>query len=640
MKERPETQDGSSTNQVALGHELWSALAEGDASVARDLAAWPRMMKACPAPSAALAIRFLDEAIDAFPTVEADVWLPLFDPLLETPGLAAALTTAGRSRVSLGYGLARAGLAQGDAVDPSVLVRLAERHAVESFEADEFATNARIWTDGVWERAVLRAALSEPRIPREVASACWPFANAKERIRLALAGDATRLFAPLGAPERALLVEEAEALSDPEQDVDRALLLFVALARADASLARPHERLVTPGVLARTDPFPELPSRLVLDALAALGPERRDALLRERSPMPWAYLVTSRSPEVIERAVRALAEVGELDEQMTARAIRRTFAAWGADAIPALEARLAAFDNPAVRDVLAFTRAWVARTERPAPEAAWKHLPETLREALREAWAALERDPVGHVDRHFQFPIEAGFRPVPRIVRDEDELARVAELRPELIERVAREGGVIAVPETAVLLAGAPYAVTRLLRLIELGAPEIILLNEIRGLRRWRGETPCGPEALFHLPSEAARAEAYYRSARLSIALARHVLPVWSASFPDDHRPERVIADAESVLRGHAPEASAERDALHKEAYVEGADWLAYGAARSAVYAHDECTQNQSDEQDTPCDLAVWPWYERATWAGDTPTDRRRAFWTWFLTDAVPSAFG
>jgi hypothetical protein len=165
------------------------------------------------------------------------------------------------------------------------------------------------------------------------------------------------------------------------------------------------------------------------------------------------------------------------------------------------------------------------------------------------------------------------------------------------------------------------------------GAPPVLLIAELRALRRGELGSPPAPRAV---PTPDRRA------ARMLLLLARRTLPAWKLVFPRDARPLRVIEDAENVLAGGKARRTKTRRALHREAYPEEEPppevQSAYIAARVAVWAHSEAVgDGENDEQDTPPDLAVAAAVAIPAF-GRTEIERERAFWEDFFLEVVPRA--
>jgi hypothetical protein len=175
----------------------------------------------------------------------------------------------------------------------------------------------------------------------------------------------------------------------------------------------------------------------------------------------------------------------------------------------------------------------------------------------------------------------------------------------------------------------------------------------------------CGPHRDSGLPGSVA---AHRRRARLAILTVRRVLPLWEACFPGDERSRRILEMAEGVLRGEIlPEDADENaarfwddlDALQPEFGPEKAPMalaVGYAAASALVAAYgeawddldvEEIDYESVDSRDFTCNDTAF--YASIAYAGgpvweilarvSPDAERRRAFWTWWLTEAVPLAW-
>lgn len=201
-----------------------------------------------------------------------------------------------------------------------------------------------------------------------------------------------------------------------------------------------------------------------------------------------------------------------------------------------------------------------------------------------------------------------------------------AEARARRPELAAREPDlVLAVPADTVLYTPLWLARARLARLEELAAPEVILEHE----RATVAELAAQPEPatewqrVFVLADELARWPGYTRHGALSIAVARQVLPAWTA---DDH-PALLLDDAARALReGRRAHRLELRDQLSQRSFEIGG--RAGCALRAAFQAHDRVTQNPArDDQseleylaeqawpDAPATFAPW-WINQVTRLG------------------------
>lgn len=144
---------------------------------------------------------------------------------------------------------------------------------------------------------------------------------------------------------------------------------------------------------------------------------------------------------------------------------------------------------------------------------------------------------------------------------------------------------------------------------------------------------------------------------RLDALCVRRVLPIWAARF-DAREIEAILALAEGVVTGDVDAADAERK---RDAFYTGVvDNRSYGsdpapmfvghaAANTVIEAlipvqADAIPQADDDEDIDP--ESYHPSYMAACAAAGGMNDRpsspdgRRAFWLWYLDEAVPAAYG
>ena len=144
------------------------------------------------------------------------------------------------------------------------------------------------------------------------------------------------------------------------------------------------------------------------------------------------------------------------------------------------------------------------------------------------------------------------------------------------------------------------------------------------------------------------------RRVLLDALVAQRTLPVWERAHPGDRRPQRMLLLANGVLRGTVDPTTAERemsnflvDVGNESSYDDPGPGFAGSAAASVVGTAlvdrraDDLAPAQSDAE---LDADAWPTdflaAEAATFgtAGEQNVEQRRAFWQWFLTEAVPAA--
>jgi len=138
------------------------------------------------------------------------------------------------------------------------------------------------------------------------------------------------------------------------------------------------------------------------------------------------------------------------------------------------------------------------------------------------------------------------------------------------------------------------------------------------------------------------------------------VLPIWERIWLDDDRPHRLLAAADRVVAGHPPDPTARDESARLRASLDdilslGGDltplYAAYSAGRALVTALDDEDFDPAHLDptltDASCDAYTVDaafWAATATAAGSiwepasSPT-RRRAFWEWWLDEAVPTAW-
>jgi hypothetical protein len=141
---------------------------------------------------------------------------------------------------------------------------------------------------------------------------------------------------------------------------------------------------------------------------------------------------------------------------------------------------------------------------------------------------------------------------------------------------------------------------------------------------------------------------------------AEHVLDRWDRVRPDDRRPHEAIALAERALRGDIDVATAQEAFGRFETAVEDltADGLPADADLAASAANKlvltAITEDDYEDDDPPeqteyeQDYYSWDIPYRASQAAarvivgakfDWDPDARRAFWRWYLDEAVPAAY-
>ena len=168
----------------------------------------------------------------------------------------------------------------------------------------------------------------------------------------------------------------------------------------------------------------------------------------------------------------------------------------------------------------------------------------------------------------------------------------------------------------------------------------------------------------------------YQHRVRLKIACVRHVLPVWYRGFPGDQRVEEMLTltqdlmdrretdtdqaqeDAESLLVGviddvNASATEVEPGLLKPDATKEASSFVADAASMMTISAcyrdPDYDTAEESDDITDDDELlpdSLDESYSCASAAAgalnwmpveQTDVPARRAFWTWYLNEAIPT---
>jgi hypothetical protein len=139
---------------------------------------------------------------------------------------------------------------------------------------------------------------------------------------------------------------------------------------------------------------------------------------------------------------------------------------------------------------------------------------------------------------------------------------------------------------------------------------------------------------------------------RLEEVCARRGYPAWQTMFPDDDEPMELLARA--VRSPGDPDLTRALDSLNTkldnvlgigpEAFTATyAGFARITAGRHAVAGeiHDPLSERDEIEvppqEWSPCFLASLVAAGGATWEDDVDTEARRAYWRWYLVQAVPS---
>ena len=144
----------------------------------------------------------------------------------------------------------------------------------------------------------------------------------------------------------------------------------------------------------------------------------------------------------------------------------------------------------------------------------------------------------------------------------------------------------------------------------------------------------------------------------LGIMCARRVWSVWQAAFQDESRPlqlaELAVSDA---LDGRFLSSVGSADLLALRAHLDDkfvlgddyfpaiyAGFAAWAVARDSLAPSSSAPDGNSEleippDEWEPCFLSSLAEAGGATWEGVGDPIRRRAFWEWYLTTAVPQAY-
>ena len=155
------------------------------------------------------------------------------------------------------------------------------------------------------------------------------------------------------------------------------------------------------------------------------------------------------------------------------------------------------------------------------------------------------------------------------------------------------------------------------------------------------------------------------RRATLAILVARYVLPIWDAIWSDDDTPHRLITTAEQVLnrtidvktaRYYRDEVWTKLENLASEPEHQkpeyqkaiNAGFAAINALSSALYDEEFDPDNinynltDADVDSYESDSSFWAaaaYSNGSIWEPNSDTTKRRKFWEWWLTEAVPKAW-
>jgi len=144
---------------------------------------------------------------------------------------------------------------------------------------------------------------------------------------------------------------------------------------------------------------------------------------------------------------------------------------------------------------------------------------------------------------------------------------------------------------------------------------------------------------------------------KIDALCVRRVMPIWAARFDPDEI-EAMLSLADAVVAGSvdANDAAQQRDRFYTDVVDNreyGSDplpmYVGHAAANTVIEAltlnHVDAMPQADDDEDLdpesylPCYLAACA---AAGGMNDRPasSERRRAFWLWYLDEAVPAAYG
>jgi hypothetical protein len=150
------------------------------------------------------------------------------------------------------------------------------------------------------------------------------------------------------------------------------------------------------------------------------------------------------------------------------------------------------------------------------------------------------------------------------------------------------------------------------------------------------------------------------RRTALATISARKVIPIWERSWPGDDRLHRLLAAADRVVAGDRPDPAKRNESARLRAGLDdvlglGGDltplYAAYSAGRAVVTALDDDdfdpayldpTLTDASRDAYNVDAAFWAATAAvggSVWEPASSPARRRAFWEWWLDEAVPAAW-
>jgi hypothetical protein len=160
--------------------------------------------------------------------------------------------------------------------------------------------------------------------------------------------------------------------------------------------------------------------------------------------------------------------------------------------------------------------------------------------------------------------------------------------------------------------------------------------------------------------SQGSKRFGLQRRATLAILSARHVIPIWEGAGLNDDTPHRILIEAEQVLNGTVDVQTADRDFGEFWTYMDNLAskfedsrpvMVGYSAAKALLTAlFDEkfdpfhidydLTDADVDPYDSDAAFAAAVAYaDGSIWNPDSSSTKRREFWEWWLSEAVPTAW-
>jgi hypothetical protein len=186
-------------------------------------------------------------------------------------------------------------------------------------------------------------------------------------------------------------------------------------------------------------------------------------------------------------------------------------------------------------------------------------------------------------------------------------------------------------------------------------------LNDLNLGWRWAIYAAFGSRLL---DEETIDMSGYLRRTALACLSVRKVLPIWERAKPADRTAHQILAQAEQVLHAQVnPQTLTQKPAAYwtlMDGYIyhaikNGEDTtfvlVGYGAACALSVAlwDEKFDPNRVDYNLTEASFDPYEWdvaFHTAaaysggvTWRGHSNSVKRREFWQWWLTEAVPKAW-